>query len=756
MVLKLSPQRLAMAVLVVAPMLFNAVALQPELAYAAPSLNDDAQHLLEVRDAADAWARGEDPLDFWVPQMEMGFPDFVYYQNLPHLVVATLDRLTFGAFSVRTLFDASRYLLLVCFPLTVVWSMRRMGFSEVASAIGAASSSLLSSNFRYGFEYDSYVWLGWGLFTQLWAMPLVFLALATLHRVANRGTGMILAALVSAGLILSHLLFAYMIAISAAVLFIAGITRANALARAARFLFVGALAAVISSYEWLPFVTGSAFVHISPFLERYKYDSFGAPVILTWLVSGDFLDHGRVPILTLLLAVGITTTLWRRRRGPSALALVLFVLWLVLYFGRPTLGALVDLLPGHDGLFLHRFSGMVDVFAIMLIGTGGAWLWERLAAQRSSTRLAVAVVATFIGLAPAFAERWSFYEQNASSMRATTAALESDRDLQSVLAVLKRQAPGRVYAGTLQNWGRAMGFGLRFNSVRMWNLLAEERFDAVAPAYRDVSFNEDLVYLFDDQNLAYYRVFDISYVIAPPSVTLPTQLQVLERTTRYVLYAAPGNGYAEYANVVRTLAPSSGTELFDNEVTWLRSGGPERWSFIAYAYPNGDQSTRTFPECPAPAISFVHTQSSRLDLLASCPTDSAMVLKLTYHPNWHVTVDGVETATFMLSPSYVGFALPKGTHFIAAEYRSTPAKAPLAVLGLVAAISSLLFLWRGRLNAFRSQVTQAVARRWAAAQGGYSGGSVTTTGTPAAPARTGSSGSLSSNSHRQNGREQLG
>jgi hypothetical protein len=60
-----------------------------------------------------------------------------------------------------------------------------------------------------------------------------------------------------------------------------------------------------------------------------------------------------------------------------------------------------------------------------------------------------------------------------------------------------------------------------------------------------------------------------------------------------------------------------------------------------------------------------------------------MVFKVTYHPNWHVTIDGADVATFMVSPSYLAFAVPAGEHFIVAEYRSTPIKAPLLALGAV-------------------------------------------------------------------------
>jgi hypothetical protein len=80
-----------------------------------------------------------------------------------------------------------------------------------------------------------------------------------------------------------------------------------------------------------------------------------------------------------------------------------------------------------------------------------------------------------------------------------------------------------------------------------------------------------------------------------------------------------------------------------------------------------------------------------------------MVIKATYHPNWHVTVDGAETSTFMASPSYVAFALPAGDHFVVAEYRSTPIKAPLLALGALILTASVLIGLRRPLQAQWSQ-----------------------------------------------------
>ncbi len=696
-------------------MLFNAVALLPEVAYELPNVNDDAEHVLFIQQASDAWASGQDPLDFWVPQLELGFPQFLYYQNLPHLVVVALGKVTFGLVPLRTLFDLVRYLLLVGFPLTVFWSMRRLGFSDVAAAIGAAAGSLLSGGHRYGFEYDSYVWRGLGVYTQIFGMHLSFIALAALHRVATRGSGLIAAALVCAALALSHLIYAYMTAITALGLLLFGITRANALGRVLRFGEVGALAGLIGAYMWVPFFAQAGYLNASPYLERAKYDSFGAPTILGWLVSGDLLDHGRLPVLTALLAAGIVAAVVTRARL-LVLTLLLFVLWLMLYFGRPTLGPIADLLPLREGLLFHRFIGGVDLFAILLIGAGGAYLWQLARAEVTPRRLAAVAAATTIVFLPVLAERWSYYGDNTTWMRITQAAIDADTDAKTVLDALSAQPPGRAYAGMRDNWGDTLDFGVPFRSVRLYNMLAFDRFDALAPPYRGASLNSDLLFDFNDQDAAAYRLFDVEYVIAPPSATLVSGVVPIVSTPKYVLYRAPGRGYSEYIAVTRSERPSSQLDLFERARAWLRGGAAASWQFARYDYRQARPIEVPVPiaDCPRPSISYARAQSSRFDALATCADDSAMVLKVTYHPNWHVTVDGHEVATFMVSPSYLGFALPAGQHFITAEYRSAPLKDPLFFLGVAVTLGAIASgvrvrvrdprRWRIRIPSFRKPI----------------------------------------------------
>ena len=136
-------------------MLVLGVALLPEIAVAIPSLNDDAAHYSLILNASRAIDAGQNPVDHWAPDLEIGYPQFAYYQHLPHLFVVALDRLLFRQVELLTLFNLTRYALLVGFPITVYWSLRQLEFSRPAAGAAAALAPLLSAGHRFGFEYDS-------------------------------------------------------------------------------------------------------------------------------------------------------------------------------------------------------------------------------------------------------------------------------------------------------------------------------------------------------------------------------------------------------------------------------------------------------------------------------------------------------------------------------------------------------------------------------------------------------------------------
>ena len=698
-------QNWPLAFLVLVPIVFNAIVLLPEIALPVPSLNDDAVHYLLIQRASEALAHGENVFDHWLPDLELGFPFFFYYQHLPHLFVVALHRALFQQVDLLTLFNVVRYLLLVGFPLTVYWSMRRLEFSAVAAAAGAAAASLFSSNHRYGFEYDSYVWRGLGVYTQLWAMHLYFIVLANLQRVIARGRGTFAAVLSCSLLGLAHLLYSYMLALTALTLLLYGISRANWRARVARLALVGGLTAVVCSYMWLPYVAHSAFFGWSPYLQSWKYDSFGAGEIVKWLANGDLLDYDRLPVLTVLLALGLAAAL-QRRDPPARLALALFFVWLFLYFGRPTWGRLLNILPLHDGLLLHRFIGSLDVAAILLIGVGGEWFYKnveflifnfKFKTQNSKfiTQSVLAVALLVVFLVPALRERRQFYSLNKQWIERTRDALAADADGRAIIAAVKALPPGRVYAGLRANWGKDLTFG----DLHFYDLLTFNRLAAVSPPYSDMSLNADMIWHFDDRSAAHYDLFNVKYVVAPRGWPAAEFLKPVKQTPRYTLYRADGTGYADFVTVAGRRSPASQTALFLLNLDWFQGSGPAQKRAVRYDYPaarGAAPMNDNRAACAGGKITERSVLSGRIDFDAECATAATVAIKTTFHPNWRVTVDGSETPIFMLSPSFIGLELPAGSHRITAEYRGSPIKPPLLILGACALAA--LFVFRRRLD----------------------------------------------------------
>lgn len=676
-------ERLLPGALVVAVVLFNAITLLPEVVVPVPSNNDDAFHLLLVRRASEALASGENPFDLWTPQLELGFATFVHYQNLPHLAVVALNRLLVGLPDLLTLFDLVRYLLLVLLPVTVLWSLRRMGLSFASAAFAAAAAPLLSTPFLYGFDYGSYDWRGFGMYTQLWAMHLSFIGLAAMHTVLWWRRGHLLAIVALSLLVLSHLLYAYIVAISIGVLYAAHLRRHQWRPQLGGLVIVGAFTLAITSFMWLPFLQLQAFLNVSPYLQAEKYDGFGARRVLTLLFTGELFDAGRLPILTALVAAGAVAAAVKRSRVALA-ALALFLLWLVLYFGRPTLGGLYDLLPLSGTLLIHRFIGGVHLAGIVLVGVGAGWLWEMAARSWRPWIPRAAALVACLAIAPLMYERASFSDQGLQWMQQTRAALAADGDARAIVETIRGLPRGRTFAGLRTDYGPELNFGLPFNSIRFSDLLVFEGLDVVAPPYNSSSLSSDMLWDFSYARPEDYDLFNVRYVVMPSAMPPPAFLRPILRTTRYVLYEAPTSGYAEYVSVVERRAASGPAELTTRNRTWLLAPDRAQRGFVRWDYPGASTGGALVPTaCVGGATREEVARAARVDVVASCDGAGTLLLKVTYDPGWQVTVDGAPVETFMLSPAYLGLSIPAGTHRVSARYLPAGTRMPLLLGGIL-------------------------------------------------------------------------
>jgi hypothetical protein len=684
-------------------MAFNAIALLPEIRIPIPSLNDDAFHYLFVQRASQALADGRNPFDVWSPALEIGFPQSLVYQTTPHLFVVLLSRLLLNQVSLLNLFNFTRYVLMVGFPLTVFWSMRRMGYSSLAAAIGAAASSMLSSDGRFGFDYESYVWRGYGMYTQLWAMNLSFIVMACLDYLLVNGKSYFAAVVACVLLAVCHLLYTEMMVVTVLVLLFVGINRRNVRARLARLAVVGGLTLIISSYFWLPFLRNLPYLNASVYLQSWKYDSFGPKAILDWLATGQLLDNGRLPVLTALLAVGIVAAILTRTR-PARVAVVLFTVWLLLYFGRQPWGIITDRLPAHDLLWYHRFLGGVHLAAILLIGLGGEFLFLKLGQIRSIPRIFKMALAT--GLTAALlllvlVPQWGFYDLNAQWMARSQTAINADHDAETMLNAVRSLPAGRTFAGLRTDWGDSM----REGDLHFADLLTFYNIPAVSPPYNSLSLNSDLMWHFDYRDKAHYDLFNVRYVIAPSNQSMPDFLQPMLRTNRYTLYRVDTTGYSQFIGISGTQGVAQQSALFYLNRAWLLSPAPAALNFIHWLYPTGDSppAGQAVSACPGGgSVRYERALPEQFDFLVDCPQASPLVVKATYHPNWKVTVDGIPWESYMVSPSLIGLNLPAGEHHIDASY--VPPAYPTLLMLLGATILFVLACFRKRIERFDADV----------------------------------------------------
>ena len=672
---------LLLVAIVVVPMAFNAYWLWPEVSRPIPNVNDDAYHYLMILSASDAIHRGANPLDPWGPEMDLGAPRFQFYQNLPALFVIALDRMTFGRVGLLDLFNLTRYALIIGLPLTVYWTMRRMEFSRVAAAGAAAASSLLSDAGRYGIDQYSYLWRGWGLYTQLWAIHLSFVTLGCLWRLARTGRGAVSTILVASALVLSHLLYAEMMLVSGALVFLSGVRRADARRRVVQFAAVGLLIAVVTSYLWLTRLQNDAYMGESPYDARWKWDSYGAEAILGWLTTGDLFDHGRFPVFTLVGALGVASLLVIHGRQ-RFLAAALLAVWIVLYFGRSVWGPVVDVVPTGSMLLMHRFIGWVHIAGIILIGMGVEAAWRVCRLLPRPAALGSAAAGCALMLAPPFIERQAFYEPNVRWMGETHAAYLADTEAHTIFATLRGLPPGRIYAGLRSNWG----VNMKIDQVPMYRVLIFEGFTVLSPPLPAINHNSDLMFHFDDQNAAAYDLFDVHYVIAPAGLEVPAFLTPLVKTRRYTLYRAPSSGAAVFAGSTVRRTATSKNELFFANREWLLGPSPAARAFIRWDYPRPPEDTPPPPPAGCVQGGTITNEvlgPDRVEVVTNCAAASTLVIKNTYHPDWRVTVDGQERPTYMVSPSYIGVDVPAGRHRVEAQYRSSTLRSALFGFGLV-------------------------------------------------------------------------
>jgi hypothetical protein len=672
--MKPSRETLVTGLLLLALLVASAAALSPELSITRADLNDNVFHFTLVERMVQAMERGENPLDCWSPEWEFGYPVLRTYQPLAHVLVALVYFALGKSVGLMTVFVWVRYLALALLPLSFFAAARLMGMARWPALAAALLAPLVSATSLYGIDYGSFTWAGSGLFPQLVATHLLLFTLGFGCRAMRRGRGLTLAGALLALTFLAHLIYGYMGAIGFCLMAAVPDRQTPLFVRLQRLVWTGAAAVVAVAFQLVPMLRDGATINHSRWEPVWKWDSFGAPHVALLAATGQLLDSGRVPVMSLLALAGAVRWYWKRD-WLSSFAVLGAAFWLLMFCGRPLWGPVLLFVGVMPDMHLHRVIGGAQIFLVLLAALALVELWNELVRR---WRPAVAVAALALLFLPMVWDRATNLTNNATWGETNLAANTLAKpDIDATLARVEARG-GRAYAGLASGWGNKF----RTGDIPLFAYFSSARIPAVAFLYHAMALTGDIMERFDQTNEAQYRLFNIRSVVGPASAaptTWPPFLRPRERFGPFQLFDAPGNGYFDLVDVPASVKTTR-LDFFDVNDRWLHSGWVAQrqhlwldWrgdapAGLVRAPLDGNLPGVTVAAQPAGEIRSERRTGEVYQTEFDAARDCYALFKMTWHRNWTATVDGAPAATAMLSPGFVGVSVRAGHHRIVMRY----------------------------------------------------------------------------------------
>jgi hypothetical protein len=545
-----------------------------------------------------------------------------------------------------------------------------------------------------GYEQHAYLWTGFGVWTQLWAMWTLPLAWGLGWRAIRDGRGYFGAVLLTALTVALHFETGYLaLAVLVVWPLVAGRPLVARLRRAA-LLLGGSLLA--SAWVIVPLLAQRNWAAVNePFQGTGLVNGYGARQVLTMLVSGQLLDHGRLPVVTAFAALGfgLAWLAWSSDTNARAL-LIAFAVCLLLAFGRTTFGSLADLIPGSGDLFFRRFMMGVQLAALLLAGRGAAWLAARCARLLEARvpqwpmRLSpvAASVAAVVVLAPAWIQLGAADRADSAAIAAQRRADDAEgADVDRLVALIKHDGGGRAYAGMPSNWGQDLTVG----TVPVFKYLESRDVDEVGYTLRTASLMTDPEFFFNDRDASDYRLFGIRYLILPAGTKPPVRARLVMRSGPFALWTIAGAGYVQAGRIAGQISANR-TNLGARSTRLLGSGLAAGGAYVGVRYGSGGGGDGRLPA--APSQSSADTVSAQRADLEDGEASATMemrrpgvaVLSASYDPGWTATVNGRRRPTRMVAPALVAVDVPAGTDHVVFRFHGYGDYPQLLVLSALA------------------------------------------------------------------------
>lgn len=480
---------------------------------------------------------------------------------------------------------------------------------------------------------------------------------------------------------------------------------AAATEKLSRIGVVATVSALITSYFWLPFLMERAYLNRIPYNRENTWA--GSPLTGWHFASLRLIATDNLSVLNLMVLIGIGYAIYRRDRKSAAI-LVLALAWIGIYLTSIVSPDLRTILPMHEVLIPHRFSGAIDAALIFVIGLAGECIFDSLGwfgSLNRAVRLIVPTILLFALMIPALRERNVVYMANGHGIKLVKNRFEEDQDIRAVVKRLRELPPGRLFWRTrrLPEYSPA-------ELIDYYDLVGLE------PAQRlslDSLFEDEFV----PRDPVKCELFNVAYFVLPSEAQPPASLQLepVMRNSRYSIWGIKTSGYAMLGSIAaapelpRGILPSQ-RFIWEQNRNWIAGDDPAASRFLRWDYPERRKDRASPAESgSAPVSGAILSQqiaSDRMEFSVDAKTPAALVIKITYHPQWRVTIDGVEAHTFMVSPSYLAVQIAPGAHRVIAEYESSAVKKVLMVIGLAGLIVACA--WRRRIGIVAEKAADAL------------------------------------------------
>jgi hypothetical protein len=744
-------------------------------------------------------------VDHWVPNWAEGYNLPFYYSHVPQIVIVGSYKIlsaigVVNNFSLFQYYHLLIYLLLCIFPISMFLGVKALKLPWTVAGAGALIASQISTDGLYGLDPPSFLWRGWGLSSQLYAMMFLPLALAyswrflsesgimkydvipfNLKKIIHESLFTIhnsdfwLAVILTILTTMGHLGIGIVVFLSMIVMAFSptvellisqekiSLIAADLVNRVFRLGILACVSLFFLSYWVLPTLLGNDYHNISVWDPVWKFDSYGWKETVIRFFNGDLLDFGRFPVLTLLTLAGIFAAPFlyikeqiynlrdktgKLRNEPSSITenrpsyfafSLLFIFWMMMYFGRTTWGKLIDLIPGMTEYHLSRFIVSIHAISMFLIPIGLWWL-SRFSAglirrffitkkQAENSPVPLWLCFIFLGiflalsLPPVYRQTAYYNELNDRLIIQANGNAEKVRnDINALEKVLHTLPSGRIFAGRGGGWGK----DFRIAETEMFMHLSTFGFNTVLWLPETWSPNSDTEQYFSEDQIKDYDLFNIRYVVAPPTQTTQPFWKEKTRGQNWVLYDVDTTGY--FTLGTRSMVVVADKQSYINlSRLWIQSKIPTQklypelvigktWTSDRFKIPTirmidevtylTAQNTRQniFAINPlyagdAPSASMIGPEQVTDDMIFKTVVkvdqgcrECLIILKQTYHPNWRATVDGKPVKPIIVFPFYVAVPLnTSGTHEIAVWYQPSDLKVVLMVLGLLGGLAVIIY-----------------------------------------------------------------